>query len=272
MMRHLDVSRLWQLSPMITKPPPPGAPIPPPKPSWVHVYRELVEWAIIFRLVREKDFGSDTLLVIDGFLRSKVFKEDLFIKLREGLQEGINQQYEKSKRRIYLAGIAKHSKVIQRYRLAMAIEGVMAHDYPCFVEIPRDVEAKAYIWSEYARGDERVETGGEANKFVAGKMFFAKFGARARDPIWAIDLLESQSQDAQTVFGYLLNDAIDGFPVPFYPQCLQRAHENAALVDFDMDILQQGIFNSIRDALQENAPVLDVFRLASGDPSSRRYQ
>jgi hypothetical protein len=123
LMRFLDVSKLWQLSPMIAKPPPPPTPPPPPKPSWVQVYRELVEWAILFCLVREKDFGTDTLLVIDGFLRSKVFARDLFIKLRQGLQEGIDRQYEKSKRRLYLAGVAKHSKVIQRYRLAMTIEG-----------------------------------------------------------------------------------------------------------------------------------------------------
>jgi hypothetical protein len=103
-------------------------------------------------------------------------------------------------------------------------------------------------------------------------MFFVKFGSRPRDPIWAIDIFQPQVPDAQTIFGYMLADAIDGFPVPFYPRCLQKAHENAALVDFDMDILQGNIFDAIRDALRENAPLLDIFRLADGDPSSRRYQ
>lgn len=148
----------------------------------------------------------------------------------------------------------------------------MDHDYPCFAEIPRQLEENTYVWSEYARGDEREQDGGEVNKFVAGKMFFVKFGSRRRDPIWAIDLFEPQASKAQEIFGYLLADAIDGFPVPFYPQCLQRAHENAALVDFDMDILQQRIFDAIRGSLADEAPVLDTFHLASGDPSSRRYQ
>src|SRR5688500_15049358 len=102
-------------------------------------------------------------------------------------------------------------------------------------------------------------------------MVLAKFGARTRDPIWAIDLLQSQSQDAQTVFGYMLADAIDGFPVPFYPQCLQRAHENAALVDFDMTILQDEVIRSVRDILAEHACRLDEMSLQPNDPSAARY-
>jgi hypothetical protein len=267
LMAYLGVRQLWSLTPMIQRPS--GEPA---KPSWLQVYREIVEWAILFKLVRTKDFGTDTLIVVDGFLRSKVFKGGLFARLRQGLEEAIQRQERESRRRIFLAGIAKHSKVLQRYRLAMMLEGIMHHDYSCYVEIPRQLEEKAYVWSEYARGDEREHEGGEANKFVAGKMFFVKFGSRRRDPIWAIDLFQPQASKAQEVLGYLLADSVDGFPVPFYPRCLQRAHENAALVDFDMDILQQGIFSAIRDALANDAPILDTFRLAGGDPSSRRYQ
>jgi len=266
LMAYLGVGHLWNLTPMIQRPS--GEPA---KPSWVQVYREIVEWAILFKLVRTKDFGTDTLIVVDGFLRSKVFKGDLFARLRQGLEEAIQRQERESRRRIFLAGIAKHSKVLQRYRLAMVLEGIMDHDYSCYVEIPRQLEEKAYVWSEYARGDEREQEGGEANKFVAGKMFFVKFGSRRRDPIWAIDLFQPQASKAQEVLGYLLADSVDGFPVPFYPRCLQRAHENAALVDFDMDILQQGIFSAIRNSLANDAPILDTFRLAGGDPSSRRY-
>jgi hypothetical protein len=267
LMSYLSVGHLWNLTPMIQRPS--GEPA---KPSWVQVYREIVEWSILFKLVRTKDFGTDTLIVVDGFLRSKVFKGDLFARLRQGLEEAIQRQERESRRRIFLAGIAKHSKVLQRYRLAMMLEGIMYHDYSCYVEIPRQLEEKAYVWSEYARGDEREQEGGEANKFVAGKLFFVKFGTRRRDPIWAIDLFQPQANKAQEILGYLLADSVDGFPVPFYPRCLQRAHENAALVDFDMDVLQQGIFSAIRHSLANDAPILDTFRLVGGDPSSRRYQ
>jgi hypothetical protein len=266
MMQYLGVTMIWELSPMIKRPPGVSSP------SWVQVYRELSEWAVLFSLVREKDYGTDTVIVWDGLLRSKVFSGMLFSRLREGIIEAIREQKTRTRRSIYVVGVAKHSKVLQRYRLAMALEGYMRQEYPCYAEISRELEQRAYVWSEYARGGE-IE-GGEANKFVAGKMFFAKFGSRPRDPVWPVDLLESQATDAQVVqvvFGSLLSDAIEGFPVPFYPRCLQRAHENAALVDFDMDILQQGIVSAIREALGDRAPVLDELQLIDADPASKRY-
>jgi hypothetical protein len=268
LMRYLGVEELSALSHMI-RPDDSGR---PNSPSWVQVYRELVEWAILFAIVREKDFATDTLIVFDGFLRSKVFAKDLFQRYRAGIQEGILRHFNVNRRRIYLVGVSKHSKVLSRYRLAMALEGVMQSPFPCYVEIPRELEEKAYVWSEYARGDDHVAEGGEVNKFVAGKMFFVKFGSGSRDPMWPIDIFLSQSNDHATIFGYLLNDAIEGFPMPLYPRSLQKAHENAALVDFDMDILQDTIFSGLRMALGKEAPVLDVFRLQDADPASRRYE
>jgi len=266
MMEHVGARHLWDLSPMIPQPPREA------KPSWVQVYRELTEWAIVFSLVRERHFGTDTVIMLDGFLRSKVFAGELFVKFRRGLLEGIEEQMKKNRRRLYLVGVAKHSKVLQRYRLAMALEGVLRQEYPCYVEVPRDLEAKAYVWSEYARGDEREAEGGEANKFVAGKMFFVKFGRRPHDPIWPVDLLIQQAGEAQRIIGYMLADAEEGFPVPFYPRCLQQAHENAALVDFDMDILQTQIIDAVRSALGTHCDVLDELQLLDADPSGRRYR
>ena len=69
----------------------------------------------------------------------------------------------------------------------------------------------------------------------------------------------------------MLADAVNGFPVPLYPQCLQKAHAKAALVDFDFDILQNHIFDGIRQILLDDASVIDVFRLQDRDPSQRRY-
>ena len=266
LMQFLDVNDLSKLSPMIrrddggTKPP-----------SWVQVYRELVEWAILFAIVRESNFATDTLIVVDGFLRSKVFAGDLFRQYRLGIRSEIERHWNDQNRRIYLVGIAKHSKVLSRYRLAMALEGLMQTAYPSYVEVPRELEEKAYTWSEYARGDDNADAGGEINKFVAGKMFFVKFGNAPRDPIWPIDIFEPQAADHAAILGYLLSDAVEGFPVPLYPRSLQKAHDNAALVDFDMDVLQDMIFSGLRGQLGEEAPALDVFRLQDADPASHRY-
>lgn len=266
MMTFLNVRGLAELSHMI-RPATSGAPV---SPSWVQVYREVIEWATLFAMLK-KDFGTDTLIVCDGLLRSKVFAKDLFQKLLQGMKQRIDAQWERNRRRIYLAGVAKHSKVLSRYRLAMALEGVLQTDYPAYVEVPRDVEERAYVWSEFARGDDRIAEGGEINKFVGGKMFLVKFGSHRRDPVWPVDVFVPQVGEAQVILGSMLADAINGFPVPHYPRCLQKAHENAALVDFDFDILQDLIYEGVRESLGAAGQALDVFRLQDADPSQRRY-
>ncbi len=272
MMAKLGVRNLWSLSHMIRQPDAPGEAVRPVSTTWVQVYREIMEWAILLDLVSEREFGTDTVIVADGNLRSKVFAGELFIKYRQVLKEAVEEQYRKHRRRIYIAGVAKHSKVLQRYRLAMAIEGVLRTNYAAYVEIPRDLEVKSYVWQEYARGDEEAEKyGGETNKFVGGKLFFVKFGSRPHDPIWPIDIFLPQASDAPAILGYMLADALDGFPVPFFPRCLQRAHENAALVDFDMTILQDQVIESIRQLLGEQARRLDELTLQVSDPAAGRY-
>ncbi|HXH11907.1 MAG TPA: hypothetical protein VNP04_19360 [Alphaproteobacteria bacterium] len=266
MMAFLGVNSLPALSHMI-HPTEAGKPV---SPSWVQVYRELVEWAILFAILN-KDFGTDTLIVCDGLLRTKVFAKDLFQQLLQGMKKRIDAQWSRSRRRVYLAGVAKHSKVLSRYRLAMALEGVLQTGYPAYVEVPREVEERAYVWSEFARGDDRADQGGEINKFVGGKMFLVKFGAHRRDPVWPVDIFTPQANEAQAILGSMLADAVNGFPVPHYPRCLQKAHENAVLVDFDFDILQDFIYEGVRRSLGVQASTLDVFQLQDADPAQRRY-
>ena len=240
-------------------------------PAWVRTYRELVEWAVLFSIVRNRHFATDTIVVFDGLLRTKIFATDLFRRYLHGLHEAVERHARQFRRRVYLVGLAKHSKVLDRYRLAMALERVLTTDYAAYVEIPREIEERAYVWAEYARGDDRVEPGTEINRFVGGKMFFVKFGSRPRDPIWPVDIFLPQVGEAPTIVGCLLADALNGFPVPHYPLCLQRAHEHAALVDFDFTILQDQIFEGIRHVLGGEAPLLDAFRLQDPDPARQRY-
>ena len=267
LMEYLDVHDLTKLSHMIRR----NEDDQPSSPSWVQVYRELMEWAVLFNLLRDRYFGTDTIIVCDGLLRSKVFAGDLFNRLSKGVKDSIDHHWQDHRRRIYLVGVAKHSKVLDRYRLAMTLEGILTSSYPAYTVIPRELEERAYVWSEYARGDDRALEGGEINKFVAGKMFFVKFGYGSKDPIWPVDVFFAQAGDASKILGCLLADATNGFPVPFYPRCLQMAHENAALVDFDFDILQDEVFSSLRAALGPQSQRLDEFQLRDHDPAQRRY-
>lgn len=271
LMRDLGIDRLYDLSTMIptgkkTREQPERV-----KPGWVLTYRDLCEWAVLYERICYTSFATDTLIVRDGFLRSKEFSRDLFMRMGELIRSAIERIQRDDRRRVFLVGIAKHSQVMTRYRLAMAIEGTIAPGEPRYLAIPRDMEAKAYRWSEYARGQEESGSDGEAAKFVLGDMYFVRFGSMAGDPVWAVDLLHWQVGMAAEVFGYLLADATDGFPVPYYPRCLQRAHEHAQVVDFDLDILQDQVFAAVRELLPvSKQPVIDAVRLGT-DLAARRY-
>jgi len=261
MMRDLGVSKLSELSPMI----PDGRTIreTPERvsPLWVLVYRDLCEWAVLYDRICYQTFATDTLIVRDGLLRSLIFNKDLFITWRKKVEEAIERIKTEDKRNVYLVGIAKKSKVLTRYNLALMLENIMPSGNPCYVRIPREMEAKAYVWPEYARGPETEGSGGMAPKDVAGDMYFVRFGSRAGDPIWTVDIFSSQSDNASTIFGYLLSDAQNGFPVPLYSRCLQAAHEYAQINGFDLQIVQDEIYFAVRGMLtSEEQWVLDAFQ------------
>ena len=239
-------------------------------PNWVQDYRELVEWATLFALL-EKDFATDTVIVYDGLLRSMAFAGDNFLRLIRGIEMRIDEHKRNSRRQMYLAGVAKRSKVLDRYQLAMALEGVLQTGYEAYIQVPRDIEQLSYIWPDYYLADTNIVEGDRTTRFAGGKMFLVKFGNRPRDPIWPVDLLQSQVDDAQKILGSITQDAHNGFPVPYYPLCLQKAHENAALVGFDLEVLQGYIYEGVRQSLGDEAGALDAFQLQDPDLPQRRY-
>lgn len=266
LMEDLNVETLSELSSVIpsgkkVREDPDGVPS-----SWPRDYRELAEWAVLYHRIKAADWVSDTLIVHNGLLRSKIFAEARFVDMGELMLEAI-ERHRRNNLRIFLVGIAKHSGVLARYQLAMALENVLPANAARYVYVPREIEHKVYKWGEFARGpeDQVPESGGERAKFVIGSMFLARFGQERHDPVWAIDLLERQKGEAAEIFGYLLQDAIEGFPLPFYPRCLQRAHEYAAAVDFDQDVMQDTIVDATRGLVEEEKrEIFDGLALAPG--------
>lgn len=271
LMSDLEVEHLHDLSPMI----PTGEKVRQEpddvSSSWVLVYRDLCEWAVLYQRLTKSTWGTHTLLVRDGLLRSKIFADTKFIAMRDLIAAAI-EDHRKRNINLYLVGLAKHSQVLARYRLALALENAMPPEMPRYVEVPRSVEQRVYKWKEYAVGSEDETEGGEAAKYVMGSLFLVRFGERTHDPIWAVDLLEIQKDLAPQIFGYLLADAREGFPMPFYPRCLQKAHEFAQIVDFDLDILQDTVLDAARGLIEEDEQgTFDALRL-SPDVANRRYE
>jgi hypothetical protein len=265
LMRDPGVTSLGELSPMI--------PAKPKSNGWPLVFRDLCEWAVLYDLICYQRWGSDTLIVRDGLLRTKIFSGELFVRLYELIKKAIEKSRRERRREIFLVGIAKHSRVIERYMLAMAVEDVFPAGYPCYTAVPGNLQSKVYEWEEYVRAPDDDSDDKEKPKFNMGAMNLVRFGDRSADPMWTVDLLHFQSARAQQIFGSLLADAQMGFPVPCYPHCVQEADRYAQVVDLDLAILQSAMEEAVREQIREDRRhVFDAQRLATADPAAGRYQ
>jgi len=235
---------------------------------WVEVYRDLCEWATLYDLVCYHDFAADTLVVRDGLLRARIFPGDTLARIGRLMRAAIDRQARENRRRVWLVGLAKNTKVLDHYRLAMSLAGIFDHGTPCFVQVPVRMQDSVYRSQDYLR-DPDDATGSRVGNI--GQMYFVRFGARQGDPVWTADLLAWQSADAQAVFGHLQADAAAGFPVPFYPFSLQQADAHSRVADLDVDIIEDSLVSAVRDLVgKDKAHIVDALRLTT-DVAARRY-
>jgi len=273
LMVDLGISKLSKLSPMLNpKKDDEGKEV--LSKSWVLVYRDLWEWAVLYEKFKKSNFSTDTLIVIDGLLRSKIFTEDNFVRMIGRIQEYIAKIKREQRRNVYLVGVAKKSKVLDRYRLAMMLERMMCEPRPVYVAVPKEIEELAYDWPEYTRRPEDEAQGGEKAKFVGGRLYLVKFGPRPTDPVWPVDLLIGQEGEADKIIAYLKTDSEAGFPIPYYPRCVQKAHSYSALVGIDVEILQHEIISCLVGQMPTKEDVIhfEEFVLSPKDPGGARYE
>lgn len=256
LMTDLGITELRELSPVLA-----GR-----SPRWVEAYRDLCEWATLYDLVCHHHFAADTLVVRDGLLRTTIFGPDMLVRTGRLMRAAIDLQARRDRRRVWLVGLAKKTRVLDRYRLAMSLAGVFDHGTPCFVAVPSAMQESVYRNHEYLRApdDERESEN-------IGQMFFVRFGRHAGDPIWTADLLAWQAADAQAIFGHLQADAAAGFPVPFYPLSLQQADAHSRVADLDVDLIEDSLVEAVRDLVgRDKAHIVDALRLTT-DVAARRY-
>lgn len=271
LMTDLQAQRLSDLSPMMT-----GR-----SPQWVEVYRDLCEWATLYDLITNHDFAADTLVVRDGLLRTTIFTRDTLVRLGQRIRQAIDRQAQHNRRRVWLAGLAKKTKVLDHYRLALSLAGIFDRGTPCFVPVPPELQERVYrSHADYVRapGDDQQEEQADGPGTSAksadniGAMFFVRFGPHAGDPIWTADLLAWQRNDAQAIFGHLQADAAAGFPVPFYPLSLQQADAHSRVADLDMDIIEDSLASAVREIVgHDKRHIVDALRLATQNVAARRY-
>ena len=205
-------------------------------------YRDIVEWAVLYDLVANPNlqWGGDTILVRDGLLRTKSFSRNMFPLLDQKIRDGIAAHTNKNVH-LSLVGVAKQSAVLGRLAVALELEATFHKNYPCYVQVEEDIEAECYnfdrTWLQTYETTDEDDTGRRLYQSL-GHLYLVKFGDRPMDPVWPVDIAVWQVDRADRILGQLTVDAQQGFPIPDYPMCIQRAHDFAKLSGLEVQDLQ----------------------------------
>jgi hypothetical protein len=213
----------------------------------VRVYRDIVEWAVLYDLIKYNQWGSDTIIVREGMLRTKSFKLTVF-PLIDNLIKEAQKEHRKRNVNVSIVAVAKQSAVLSRLAVALELEGTLHKPFPCYVKVPDHVEEDCYhfdrTWLDTFEASEPDEEGTYRYQAM-GKMFLVKFGDRPLDPVWPVDIAEWQITEADKILGQLTQDAQPGFPIPDFPMCVQKAHDFAKVNGLEMSVLQDILFEGI---------------------------
>lgn len=216
----------------------------------VRIYRDIVEWAVLYDLMKYRAWGSDTIIVREGMLRTKSFKRNIFPKIDALIRQAYHE-HKKKNITVSMIGVAKQSAVLSRLSIALELEETLHKPFPCYVQVPDDIEAKCYnfdrTWLDTLESGPNED--GEYLYQAMGKLFLVKFGNRPFDPVWPVDIAEWQLFEVDKILGQLTKDAQPGFPIPDFPMCIQKAHDFAKVNGLEVDILQDVLFEGITQNL-----------------------
>ena len=90
----------------------------------VRTYRDIVEWAVLYDLLKYREWGSDTIIVREGLLRTKSFKREVFPKIDQKIREAC-EEHKKKNVNVSIVGVAKQSAVLSRLAIALELEGTL---------------------------------------------------------------------------------------------------------------------------------------------------
>jgi hypothetical protein len=218
----------------------------------IRTYRDIVEWAVLYDLIKYREWGSDTIIIREGMLRTKSFELTVFPLIDEQIRAACEKHKKERNINVSIVGVAKQSAVLTKLTVALELEEALHKDFPCYVKVPYDVEEHCYnfdgTWLETASTKERSKDG-KMRYQSFGNLYLVKFGDRPFDPVWPVDIAEWQVNDAERILGQLQFDARPGFPIPDFPMSVQKAHDFAKVNGLEVDILQDILFEGITQKL-----------------------
>ena len=198
----------------------------------------------------------------------------MFADLSRKIREAAENASASSGQKVFVVGVAKTSAVLSKLSLALLLERTFEKDYPCYASVSRAVEAEIYNFNSKWLSNDPDDTSPIQETQAMGKMHLVKFGDRALDPVWPVDVAEFQLEAVAEALGMLVADAQLGFPVPDYPMSLQKAHEYAALSGFESQMLRELFLDGICSTLETEDDVERMSRYARlrENLAQRRYE
>ena len=193
----------------------------------IRPFRDIAEWAVLLEIAWRP--GQTKALVIrDGLLRAMHLRKIVVSKLAKSFEEAYKEKGS------LLVGVAKRSKVLNYLSLALALEETLGKNYPCFCEIPREIEERAHPrWSRWLKDS------------TIGILHLAKLVGDPNGLVLPVDIPEWLMPRRKEVLEYLAETAKSSFPKVGYPEPLVRAHEGASLHRLEMSVLEEMLVDEL---------------------------
>jgi hypothetical protein len=188
--------------------------------------REIFEWAVLMDMAYNPG-RVKILLLRDGLLRLFGHKREVVKKLAKAFEDAYKEND------VLLLGVAKKSKILNYLSLSLSLGKTFDRDYPCFCEVPEEVEKECYKFSDWMKG----------RSF--GQLHLVKLSKLRETPVIPIDVPLWLTDRRKEILEYLAEVSKDTFPRIGYPFPLLKAHENAVLRGLEMDIMADYLVDSL---------------------------
>lgn len=196
---------------------------------------EIAEFACIFDKIASASAEEKTIVMKDGFLRTKKIKSELLDKLRDILKS--------RKSHIKLVGVAKTSKIVSLLSTALFLERKIPSNQIGYIKIPAELELRVYTWSGKGKIGEKTK-----KLFYAfGGLYIVKL-SKLGNVLVTVEIPENYSKEEVTeIISYLAKDSRYSYPVLGYPQTIMRAHEAAVRIGLPASIVKDRILERVKE-------------------------
>ena len=218
--------------------------------DYANILRDIIEWAVLLDMAWNEKNSQGVLLLRDGLLRTKSLKRNVVKKLGKSFENAYKEN------NTLLLGVAKKSQVLNYISLAMSLEGTFHKSYPCYCEVPTDIERASYNWADtWQQGDE-----------VFGQMHLVKLSSSRRGLILPVDVPPWLLDRRKEILEYLADSSRYTFPQIGYPYALAKAHDNAVLRGLEVEVIgslvEQTLISLHKEKDRER--IVELLRLGKG--------